>query len=92
MPEVVLLNASKTKELMVDFSTNQERNYQPLMINRIPVERVDSSRYQGVHITHLLWSCQYHVEKGLAASLPSQRTLRTLKYRSDAEDFLYLHY
>ncbi len=51
------LNVSKTKELIVDFGRKQERNYQPLRINRAPVERVDSFRYLTVCITEdLSWS------------------------------------
>ncbi|KAK3569961.1 hypothetical protein QTP86_007788 [Hemibagrus guttatus] len=34
----LFLNISKTKELIVDFSTKQERNYQPLIINGTLVE------------------------------------------------------
>ncbi|KAK3509648.1 hypothetical protein QTP70_008082 [Hemibagrus guttatus] len=53
----LLLKVSKTKELIVDFSTKQERNYQPLIINGTLVERVDSFRYLGVHIMQdLSWS------------------------------------
>ncbi|KAK3529481.1 hypothetical protein QTP70_031726 [Hemibagrus guttatus] len=43
------VNVSKTKELIMDFSTEQERNYQTPVINESPVERVDSFRYLGVH-------------------------------------------
>lgn len=54
----LLLNISKTKELIVDFTTKQARNYKPLIISGTPVERVDSFRYLGVHITQdLSWSC-----------------------------------
>ncbi|KAK3514726.1 hypothetical protein QTP70_029193, partial [Hemibagrus guttatus] len=56
----LLLNFSKTKELIVDFSTKQERNYQTPVINESPVERLDSFRYLGVHITQdLSWS--FHI-------------------------------
>ncbi|KAK1796494.1 hypothetical protein P4O66_009523, partial [Electrophorus voltai] len=53
----LLLNVSKTKELIVDCSKKQERHYQPVRINGTTVERVDSFRYLGVHILQdLSWS------------------------------------
>ncbi|KAK1784593.1 hypothetical protein P4O66_003265 [Electrophorus voltai] len=53
----LLLNISKTKELIVDCSKKQEWHYQPVRINRTTVERVDSFRYLGVHISQdLSWS------------------------------------
>ncbi|KAI5616827.1 gastrula zinc finger protein XlCGF28.1-like [Silurus asotus] len=81
----LLLNVSKTKELIVDFSTKQERSYQPLNICGTPVKRVDSFRYLGVHITQdLSWSCHintlvkkarqrlYHLRRLRDFKLPSQ--------------------
>ncbi|KAF7699141.1 hypothetical protein HF521_003883, partial [Silurus meridionalis] len=81
----LLLNVSKTKELIVDFSTKQERSYQTLNICGTPVERVDSFRYLGVHITQdLSWSCHintlvkkprqrlYHLRRLRDFKLPSQ--------------------
>ncbi|KAK1797453.1 hypothetical protein P4O66_008302, partial [Electrophorus voltai] len=54
----LLLNVSKTKELIVDCSKKQEWHYQPVKINGTTVERVDSFRYLGVHISQdLSWSC-----------------------------------
>ncbi|KAK1802734.1 hypothetical protein P4O66_021276, partial [Electrophorus voltai] len=54
----LLLNVSKTKELIVDCSKKQERHYQPVRISGTTVERVDSFRYLGVHISQdLSWSC-----------------------------------
>ncbi|KAK1792162.1 hypothetical protein P4O66_012056, partial [Electrophorus voltai] len=53
----LLLNVSKTKELIVDCSKKQERHYQPVRISGTMVERVDSFRYLGVHISQdLSWS------------------------------------
>ncbi|KAK1789922.1 hypothetical protein P4O66_002251 [Electrophorus voltai] len=52
-----LLNVSKTKELIVDCSKKQEQHYQPVRISGTTVERVDSFRYLGVHISQdLSWS------------------------------------
>ncbi|KAK1797565.1 hypothetical protein P4O66_000855 [Electrophorus voltai] len=54
----LLLNISKTKELIVDCSKKQEQHYQPVRISGTTVERVDSFRYLGVHISQdLSWSC-----------------------------------
>ncbi|KAK1799191.1 hypothetical protein P4O66_007444, partial [Electrophorus voltai] len=53
----LLLNVSKTKELIVDCSKKQKRHYQPVRISGTMVERVDSFRYLGVHISQdLSWS------------------------------------
>ncbi|KAK1796868.1 hypothetical protein P4O66_000957 [Electrophorus voltai] len=53
----LLLNVSKTKELIVDCSKKQEQHYQPVRISGTTVERVDSVRYLGVHISQdLSWS------------------------------------
>ncbi|KAK1784837.1 hypothetical protein P4O66_018184 [Electrophorus voltai] len=53
----LLLNVSKTKELIVDCSKKQEWHYQPVRINGTTVETVDSFRYLGVHISQdLSWS------------------------------------
>ncbi|KAK1795644.1 hypothetical protein P4O66_001135 [Electrophorus voltai] len=53
----LLLNISKTKELIVDCSKQQEQHYQTLRINETVVERVESFRYLGVHISQVLsWS------------------------------------
>ncbi|KAK1784957.1 hypothetical protein P4O66_018387 [Electrophorus voltai] len=52
-----ILNVSQTKELIVDCSKKQERHYQPVRISGTTVERVDSFRYHGVHISQdLSWS------------------------------------
>ncbi|KAK1794450.1 hypothetical protein P4O66_011319, partial [Electrophorus voltai] len=54
----LLLNVSKTKELIMDCSKKQERHYQPVRISGTTVERVDSFKYFGVHISQdFSWSC-----------------------------------
>ncbi len=50
------LNIDKTKELVVDFR-RQNREHTPITINKTPVERVNSFKFLGVHITEdLTWS------------------------------------
>ncbi len=50
------LNIDKTKELVVDFR-RQSRVHTPITIDKTPVERVNSFKFLGVHITEdLTWS------------------------------------
>ncbi len=50
------LNIDKTKGLVVDFR-RQSREHTPITIDKTPVERVNSFKFLGVHITEdLTWS------------------------------------
>ncbi len=50
------LNIDKTKELVVDFR-RQSTEHTPITIDKTPVERVNSFKFLGVHITEdLTWS------------------------------------
>ncbi len=50
------LNIDKTKELVVDFR-RQSREHTPITIDKTPVERLNSFKFLGVHITEdLTWS------------------------------------
>ncbi len=50
------LNIDKTKELVVDYR-RQSREHTPITIDKTPVERVNSFKFPGVHITEdLIWS------------------------------------
>ncbi|KAI3365877.1 hypothetical protein L3Q82_000862 [Scortum barcoo] len=51
------LNVSKTKELIVDFRRRQREEHTPISINGTTVERVNSFRFLGVHISEdLTWT------------------------------------
>ncbi|KAI5607883.1 gastrula zinc finger protein XlCGF28.1-like [Silurus asotus] len=50
------LNATKTKELIVDFRKSNSRRHLPVNINETEVERVSSFKFLGVHISEdLSW-------------------------------------
>ncbi len=52
----ISLNIDKTKELVVDFR-RQSREHTPITIDKTPVERVNSFKFLGIHITeNLTWS------------------------------------
>ncbi|KAK1806284.1 hypothetical protein P4O66_000153 [Electrophorus voltai] len=81
----LLLNVSKTKELLVDCSKKQEWHYQAVRINGTTMGRVDSFRYLGIHISQdLSWSrhtnslakkarqCLYHLRRLRDFRLPSK--------------------
>ena len=56
----LLLNVSKTKEMVMDFRRSTVTPHLPITINGTPVEIVDSYKYLGVHISadltmSLLW-------------------------------------
>ncbi|KAK3514234.1 hypothetical protein QTP70_010408 [Hemibagrus guttatus] len=90
----LLLNISKTKELIVNFRMKQERNYQTPVINESPVERVDGFRYLGVHITQdLSWSCHINtVVKKAWQCLYHLRRLRYFRLPSKVLRNLLLHH
>ncbi|KAK1792591.1 hypothetical protein P4O66_012526 [Electrophorus voltai] len=81
----LLLNISKTKELIVDCSKKQEQHYQPVRISGTILERVNSFKYLCVHISQdLSWSrhtnslakkacqCLYHLRRLGDFRLPSK--------------------
>uniref|UniRef100_A0A3Q3G1R3 Reverse transcriptase domain-containing protein n=1 Tax=Labrus bergylta TaxID=56723 RepID=A0A3Q3G1R3_9LABR len=53
----LLLNTSKTKEIIVDFRRERGSMHNPIHINGMAVERVSSFKFLGTHITEdLSWS------------------------------------
>ncbi|KAI5086838.1 hypothetical protein C0J45_23237 [Silurus meridionalis] len=86
----LLLNVSKTKELIMD-STTQGRSCQTLN-NGTPVERVDSFQYLGVHITQdLSWSCHTNtLVKKARQRLYNLRRLRDFKLPSQVLKTFYI--
>ncbi|KAK3528353.1 hypothetical protein QTP86_034145 [Hemibagrus guttatus] len=50
------LNATKTKELIVDFQKSNSSRHSPIYINGCEVERVSSFKFLGIHISEdLSW-------------------------------------
>ncbi len=71
------LNIDKTKELVVDFR-RQSREHTPISIGKTPVERVNSFKFLGVHITEdLTWSA--HTDAVLKKSHQRLFFLRRLR-------------
>ncbi len=71
------LNIDKTKVLVVDFR-RQSREYTPITIDKTPVERVNSFKFLGVHITEdLTWSA--HTDAVLKKSHQRLFFLRRLR-------------
>ncbi|KAK3516042.1 hypothetical protein QTP70_003331, partial [Hemibagrus guttatus] len=53
----LLLNSSKTKELIIDFRREKGRTYDPIHINGMAVERVSSFKFLETHISEdLCWT------------------------------------
>ncbi len=71
------LNIDKTKQLVVDFR-RQSREHTPITIDKTPVERVNSFKFLGVHITKdLTWST--HTDAVLKSSHQCLFFLRRLR-------------
>ncbi len=71
------LNIDKTKELVVDFR-RPSREHTPITIDKTPVERVNSFKFLGVHITEdLTWSA--HTDAVLKKSHQRLFFLRRLR-------------
>jgi hypothetical protein len=71
------LNVSKTKELIVDYRKRQD-NQAPINIDGAVVERVESFKFLGVHITNeLLWS--KHTKTVMKRARQNLLPLRRLK-------------
>jgi len=81
-----LLNASKTKKLIVDYRRKQQSDIRPLYIGRCEVERMDSFKYLGVTITQdLSWSL--HVNRTVKKARQRLFHLRRLRdFRADYQN------
>ncbi len=88
----LLLNVSK--ELIMDFGKKQGRKHAPLNINGSSVERVDSFKYLGIHITEGLTRALHTDcgEGGKAETVSTQMLEEILDIPSDTEEFLLLHH
>ncbi|KAI4875608.1 hypothetical protein NFI96_000890, partial [Prochilodus magdalenae] len=95
----LVLNTSKTKEIVVDFRRTKKSDHLPLHISGAEVERVEKVKFLGVHITnHLTWSSNtsylcmraqqrlYFLRKLKQAQLPQKLLVNF--YRSTIESIL----
>ncbi len=58
----LLLNVSKTKELIVDFRKKEAKTHNPVYINGAEVEQVSSFKFLGINITeNLSWTSHISV-------------------------------
>ncbi|KAI5627509.1 gastrula zinc finger protein XlCGF28.1-like [Silurus asotus] len=72
------LNATKTKELIVDFRKSNRRRHLPVNINGTEVERVSSFKFLGVHISDDL-SWQQNTSALVKKAQQRLYSLRSLK-------------
>ncbi|KAI3366867.1 hypothetical protein L3Q82_009518 [Scortum barcoo] len=71
----LVLNTSKTKEVIVDYRRSRRTEHAPLLIHGEAVERVNNIKFLGIHITSdLTWSMNtaHLVKKGSTKTLLPQ--------------------
>ncbi|KAI3366931.1 hypothetical protein L3Q82_009573, partial [Scortum barcoo] len=92
----LVLNTSKTKEVIVDYRRSRRTEHAPLLIHGEAVERVNNIKFLGIHITSdLTWSMNtahlvrlFFLRKLKRAGLSPQ--LLTNFYRATIESILCL--
>ena len=67
----ITLNVNKTTEMIVDFR-KQQREHPPIHIDGTVVEKVESFKFLGIHITDKLKWSNHTEEEGAAEPLESQ--------------------
>jgi hypothetical protein len=88
------LNVSKTKELIVDYKKRRAEQA-PINIDRAVVERVESFKFLGVHITNeLSWSkhTKTVVNRARQNLFPPQETENICYWSPDPQKVLQLHH
>ncbi len=86
------LNIDKTKELVVDFR-RQSREHTPITIDKTPVERVNSFKFLGVHITEDLTGPLHRcsAEEGTSAPLLPETAEEVWNEPQHPQILLHLH-
>jgi hypothetical protein len=84
------LNVNKTKELIVD--RKHQREHTPIHIDGTAVEKVESFKFLGVHITDdLKWSTHTRVVKKAQQCLFKLRRLKTFDLAPKTLTLLEMH-
>ena len=87
----LLLNVTKTKEMIMDFRRSKRTPHLPITINATPVEIVDSYKYLGVHISgDLTWSA--HVSALIKRTQGTLFHLRRLRKHTKSPALLKAFY
>ena len=85
-------NVIKTKEMIVDYRKRRTQ-HAPILIDGAGVEKVESFKFLGVHITNKLsWSKHTNCEEGTTKPIPPQETEKTWHGSSDPQKLLQLHH
>ncbi|KAI3353867.1 hypothetical protein L3Q82_005075 [Scortum barcoo] len=86
----LVLNTSKTKEVIVDYRRSRRTEHAPLLIHGEAVERVNNIKFLGIHITSdLTWSMNTaHLVKKAQQRLFFLRKLKRAGLSSSAPDKL----
>ena len=90
----LLLNNSKTKEVIVDYRKSRKTEHAPLLIYGEEVERVNNTKFLGIHISSdLTWSLNtsHVVKKGPTKTFFPQETERGWTLPPPARELLQVH-
>lgn len=88
---LLCLNASKTKYLIISSKYNKPKEYPTLFLNKAIIERVDSYKYLGLYIDSSL-SWDVHINHIKSKLLPAVGVIKRLKYDLPSKSKLLIYF